>query len=254
MPIAQQVADGLQAAHEAGVVHRDLKSANVFLARDGATTRAVITDFGLATTVANEGGNWELSVTGAVIGTLAYMSPEQLRGEPATPRSDIYAFGIVLYEMVSGVLPFRALTPMAAALKRVNERPEDLRRHLPNVSMPWHDTIHRSLALEPEKRFANARDVAAALTTAPPWTSLPAVRWAATIARHRAIVTASLTYVRFLKRTTGADDHRVEPEGRAGDAHPSGGGAVRIQQRVAEARVRLHFHGARSRDSGRSWR
>ena len=206
LPIAQQIADGLHAAHEAGVVHRDLKSANVFLARDGSSTRAVITDFGLATTVAsegaNEGANWELSVTGAVIGTLAYMSPEQLRGEPATPRSDIYAFGIVLYEMVSGVLPFRALTPMAAALKRVSERPDDLRRHLPDVSMPWHDAIHRSLALEPAKRFADARDVAAALTMAPSWTSLPAVRWTATLVAIAAIVTASLTYVRFLKRTT----------------------------------------------------
>src|SRR5262249_54469219 len=140
LPLAQQIAEGLQAAHGAGVVHRDLKSANVFLAREAQGVRAVITDFGLATTVAGEGANWELSVTGAVIGTLAYMSPEQLRGEPATTRSDIYAFGIVLYEMVSGVLPFRALTPMAAALKRVSERPEDLRQHLPNVAAPWYDT------------------------------------------------------------------------------------------------------------------
>jgi len=213
LPIAQQIAEGLQAAHEAGVVHRDLKSANVFLARDGSVTRAVITDFGLATTVANEGANWELSVTGAVIGTLAYMSPEQLRGEPATPRSDIYAFGIVLYEMVSGVLPFRALTPMAAALKRVNERPEDLRRYLPDVSAPWHATIHRSLAMEPEKRFANARDVATALITTPPWTSLPAVRWTATLVAIAAIVTASATYVRFLKRTTGATTTVSSPKG-----------------------------------------
>lgn len=212
LPLAQQIAEGLQAAHEAGVVHRDLKSANVFLAQEGGTTRAVITDFGLATTVANEGANWELSITGAVIGTLAYMSPEQLRGEPATPRSDIYAFGIVLYEMVSGVLPFRALTPMAAALKRVNERPEDLRRHLPDVSIPWHDTIHRCLALEPEKRFANARDVAAALTATPSWTSLPAVRWTATILAMAAIVTASLTYVRFLKRTTAVSTTVSSPK------------------------------------------
>ena len=131
LPLAQQIAEGFQAAHEAGVVHRDLKSANVFLARAGGSVRAVITDFGLATTVSQEGGDWELTMTGVVMGTLVYMSPEQFRGEPATTLSDIYAFGVVLYEMVSGVLPFRALTPMAAALKRVNEKPEDLRLHLP---------------------------------------------------------------------------------------------------------------------------
>jgi tetratricopeptide (TPR) repeat protein/tRNA A-37 threonylcarbamoyl transferase component Bud32 len=202
LPLAQQIAEGLQAAHTAGVVHRDLKSANVFLARDGETTRAVITDFGLATTVAGEGANWELSMTGAVIGTLAYMSPEQLRGEPATPLSDIYAFGIVLYEMVSGVLPFRALTPMAAALKRVSERPEDLRRHLPDIAPPWYDAINRCLALEPEKRFASATDAAAALAATPGWWSAPWVRRTATVGAVVAIVAGSAMYVQVLKRTT----------------------------------------------------
>ena len=202
LPLARQIGEGLQAAHEAGVVHRDLKSANVFLAREDHGVRAVITDFGLATTIASDGAQWELSVTGAVIGTLAYMSPEQLRGEPATPLSDIYAFGIVLYEMVSGVLPFRALTPMAAALKRVNERPEDLRRYLPDVPRPWHDTIHRCLALDPSKRFAHATDVAVALAQPAGWTTRPLLRWTATAAMVLAIVTGSAAYVRFLKRTT----------------------------------------------------
>jgi serine/threonine protein kinase/tetratricopeptide (TPR) repeat protein len=204
LPLAQQIAEGLQAAHGAGVVHRDLKSANVFLAREGDALRAVITDFGLATTVAGEGANWELSVTGAVIGTLAYMSPEQLRGEPATPRSDIYAFGIVLYEMVSGVLPFRALTPMAAALKRVSERPEDLRQHLPNIAPPWYDAINRCLALEPEKRFITATDAAAALTLEPSWWSYPWVRRVATAAAIVAIIGGSAAYVRVLKRSTAS--------------------------------------------------
>ncbi len=215
LTVARQIAEGLQAAHEAGVVHRDLKSANVFLAQDANGMRAVITDFGLATsTVGSEGANWELSVTGAVIGTLAYMSPEQLRGEPATPRSDIYAFGIVLYEMVSGVLPFRALTPMAAALKRVNERPEDIRRHLPTISTPWYDTINRCLAVDPARRFARATDVAAALTNETPWTSRPAVRWVATILAIVAILGASAYYVRFLKRTTAG----TATSSAAGDA------------------------------------
>ena len=213
LPLARQIGEGLRAAHEAGVVHRDLKSANVFLARDGDAVRAVITDFGLATsTSVSDGGNWELSVTGAVIGTLAYMSPEQLRGEPATPLSDIYAFGIVLYEMVSGVLPFRALTPMAAALKRVNEKPEDLRRHLPEVPPAWHHTIHRCLALDPAKRFLKATDVAESLASGGSWTRRPLVRVAATIAAIGAIIAGSATYVRFLKQTTTATTTLSSPK------------------------------------------
>ena len=204
LPLARQISEGLQAAHGAGVVHRDLKSANVFLAREGDATRAVITDFGLATTVAGDHAAWELSVTGAVIGTLAYMSPEQLRGEPATPRSDIYAFGIVLYEMVTGVLPFRALTPMAAALKRVSEQPEDLRRHLPDIAAPWYETINRCLALDPQKRFTTALEAAEALTATPSWTARPWLRWTATVAAVVAIIGGSALYVRILKRTTAS--------------------------------------------------
>ena len=221
LPLARQIGEGLQAAHEAGVVHRDLKSANVFLAREGDSVRAVITDFGLATSVSSDGGNWELSVTGAVIGTLAYMSPEQLRGDPATPLSDIYAFGIVLYEMVSGVLPFRALTPMAAALKRVNEKPEDLRRHLPEVPAAWHDTIHRCLAREPAKRFLKATDVADSLASGASWTRRPIVRVAATVAVIAAIVGASAAYVRFLKQTTGSTTMSSPKAARVTHTRPS---------------------------------
>lgn len=221
LPLARQIGEGLRAAHEAGVVHRDLKSANVFLAREHDGVRAVLTDFGLATSVAGDGQNWELSVTGAVIGTLSYMSPEQLRGEPATPLSDIYAFGIVLYEMVSGVLPFRALTPMAAALKRVNEKPEDLRRHLPEVPRAWHDTIHRCLELEPSKRFLKATDVADSLESEAAWTRRPAVRWAATTAAIGAIVIGTAAYVNVLKRSTASTTMSSPKAARVTHARPA---------------------------------
>ena len=168
--IARQLCDGLSAAHRAGIIHRDFKSSNVLLVADGNSPRAVITDFGLATTAAGTAENrdrWsELSTTGEVVGTPAYISPEQLRGEPATVRSDIYALGIVLYEMVSGKLPFAADTPLAVAVKRLHTRPDDLRLHNAELPRTWYRTIEKCLAMDPRERFADAADVATSLDPA----------------------------------------------------------------------------------------
>src|SRR4029453_5041676 len=124
--IAEQMAGALSAAHRAGVVHRDVKCGNVILVPgDNGHTRAVITDFGLAREeVAEPQPSEDLShATGAMVGTAAYMSPEQVVGGRITAAADIYAFGIVLYEMVTGVKPFAGATPLATALLRLRERP-----------------------------------------------------------------------------------------------------------------------------------
>src|SRR5262249_52807457 len=111
---AAQIARGLAAAHSRGVVHRDLKPENLFVTKDGFVK---ILDFGLArrTQVGHEGTNIEtvgaLTEPGVILGTVGYMAPEQVRGEPADARSDIFAFGAVLFEMLSGSRPFRGESP-----------------------------------------------------------------------------------------------------------------------------------------------
>lgn len=160
LPLVAQIAEGLQAAHQAGVVHRDFKSGNVMLAPGPDGLRAVVTDFGLA---------WSSSVaasvtrTGALIGSPAYMAPEQVRGEEVTPATDIYAFGIVLYEMVTGNLPFSADTAVGTAIKRLREPPTLPRVHTPDLDPLWEEVILRCLESDPADRFATALEVEKAL-------------------------------------------------------------------------------------------
>ena len=160
LPLAAQIAEGLQAAHQAGVVHRDFKSGNVMLAPGPDGLRAVVTDFGLA---------WSSSVsasvtqTGTLIGSPAYMAPEQVRGEAVTPATDIYALGIVLYEMVTRSLPFSADTALGTAIKRLREPPTLPSRHAPELDPLWEEVILRCLESDPAERFATPVEVARAL-------------------------------------------------------------------------------------------
>ncbi len=119
--IARDIAMGLEAAHEAGIIHRDLKPANVLLANEG---RVVLTDFGIARAMASEAKTHE---TGMLVGTPHYMSPEQVSGRKADPRSDVYAFGLILFELLTGRLPFEGDTPIAVAAARLHRDPLDPR-------------------------------------------------------------------------------------------------------------------------------
>src|SRR5439155_5896356 len=117
-----QMAAGLGAAHDAAVVHRDFKSDNVMLVRPRASfgsERAVVTDFGLAR--AGNTGAGLLSAAGAMIGSPMYMAPEQVAGGEVGPAADLYALGVVMFEMLTGRLPFTADTPLGAALKRLEQ-------------------------------------------------------------------------------------------------------------------------------------
>jgi tetratricopeptide (TPR) repeat protein/tRNA A-37 threonylcarbamoyl transferase component Bud32 len=170
-PIIEQMAAALSAAHAADVIHRDFKTNNVMLLDTGPSRpRVVVTDFGLAHVFGDTSnhGDGGITVTGDVVGTPEYMSPEQIEGGTLTPASDIYALGIVIYEMMTGQRPFAADTPIASALQRVigptPKSPRDVRPELP---APWDRAIMRCLARYPEGRFRDAAEVAGALDDAP---------------------------------------------------------------------------------------
>jgi eukaryotic-like serine/threonine-protein kinase len=158
LPLAQQMAAALDAAHQVGVVHRDFKSANVLLV--GA--RAVVTDFGLAREAEVPSS---LSASGELVGSPEYMAPEQLEGREVTGRSDVYAFAVVLYEMVTGTLPFSAATRIATAIARLHQAPPSPRERVPSLPPSWERAILRGLERKPEARFASAGELVRALAS-----------------------------------------------------------------------------------------
>jgi TolB-like protein/Tfp pilus assembly protein PilF len=199
LPLARQMAEALAAAHEAGVVHRDFKSENVFLVpAKGGGERAVVTDFGIARG-GEEAGGPQLTSTGNVIGTPAYMAPEQIQGGPLGPAVDQYAFGVVLFEIVTGELPFQGDNPLATAARRLTEPPPSPRSLVPALDERWEAAILRCLEREPVRRFASVREVARALagepTTAVAALGAPAARRARTPAERRRRALAALLLV-----------------------------------------------------------
>lgn len=166
-PIIRQMGEALQSAHEAGVIHRDFKPSNVLLVpmqvSDRNEIRAVVTDFGLAraaTAVLSVGGEpWLESLSlSELLGTPAYMAPEQIEGRPVTAASDVYAFGLVLYEIVTGVRPFDGTTPMSAAAKRLTQPPPAPRTLAPSLNSAWEAVILRCLEREPANRLGTIRE------------------------------------------------------------------------------------------------
>jgi serine/threonine protein kinase/tetratricopeptide (TPR) repeat protein len=174
LPLAQQMCRGLEAAHAEGVIHRDFKSSNVMLVQRSAESsrpsgeglRVAITDFGIARAVAQESSVGANALTGdaGVVGTPEYMAPEQVTGGEVTEATDVYALGVVLYEMVTGRLPFSADTPLATAARRLNEAPPKPELTVPGLDPHWSRTILRCLDRDPRRRFQSALDVATALT------------------------------------------------------------------------------------------
>ncbi len=165
LPILRQIAEALQAAHRAGVIHRDFKSRNVMLvpATDGDEPRAVITDFGLARMSTNADAFKAVTVTDGVIGTPAYMAPEQVEGAEVTQAADLYALGVVMFEMVTGRLPFTGESVISTAVKRLREPPPSPREFAPLLEERWERVILRCLARKPEDRYQSAQAVLEAL-------------------------------------------------------------------------------------------
>lgn len=165
LPVIGHIAAALAAAHANGVVHRDLKSGNVFLVPNpSGGVRAVVTDFGLAwSSIHEDSSAASLTATGELVGSPAYMAPEQVRGEEATPATDVYALGVVMFEMITGELPFVGKSAFYTALKRLQEPAPSPRVHLSDLDPAWEATILRCLERDPAARFPTVRHVVRSL-------------------------------------------------------------------------------------------
>jgi serine/threonine-protein kinase len=158
--IIGQIGDALDYAHGKGVVHRDLKPSNILMDERG---NCLLSDFGIARI---SGGGGHLTMTGTQIGTPTYMSPEQAEGQPGGPASDIYSLGVVLYELVSGRVPFEADTPIAIAVKHVMAQVPPPRSHNPHLPAAVEAVVLKALARAPGDRYATVHDLTAALSLA----------------------------------------------------------------------------------------
>ncbi|KFA91870.1 serine/threonine-protein kinase [Archangium violaceum] len=172
--LAEQMAGALDAAHAAQIIHRDFKPGNVMLVTAPPAAggpRAVVTDFGLARGELLE-GDGSTSRDGHIVGSPSYMSPEQVEGLPLSPASDIYSFGLVLFEMVTGRRPFVAETPTATSLLRLRQAPPSPLEFVPELDSSWAEVLLRCLERQPEKRFATASEAIAALRSGEPTPAL----------------------------------------------------------------------------------
>lgn len=156
----RQICSAVAYAHKNGVIHRDIKPSNVVISPQG---EAILTDFGIAKMVGKE----QFTATGAVIGTAAYISPEQIEGKQVDHRTDIYAIGVMLFEMVSGKTPFIAESIMTLMMKHVNDPLPDLHKLQPGLDLKLVSIIEKSLAKNPEDRYQNANEIASELLTVP---------------------------------------------------------------------------------------
>ncbi|MFQ6046808.1 MAG: bifunctional serine/threonine-protein kinase/formylglycine-generating enzyme family protein [Gemmatimonadales bacterium] len=168
--ILKEVASALELAHRRSVIHRDIKPHNVLLEKE--TGRALLTDFGIARTA--EGGT--LTATGMVVGTPAYMSPEQVTGDKVDHRADIYALGVLGYEMLAGRPPFTGATPQAMLYQRVAHDPEPIERVNPDVPEWLSSVVNGCLASDPAKRIDSAGEIARALGATTPVSGSQAMR------------------------------------------------------------------------------
>lgn len=157
LKVIEQVAQGVAAAHSKDIVHRDIKPGNVLITPDGAVK---VADFGIARAVSD---SKQLTEPGVVWGTTAYLSPEQIRGDTATPASDVYSIGVVLYEMLSGKPPFQGEDRVAIALQHLHDEPTPLSEKNPKVPRGIEYIINRAMSKQASQRYSDADEFARAI-------------------------------------------------------------------------------------------
>ncbi|MDQ5820634.1 MAG: protein kinase, partial [Actinomycetota bacterium] len=158
LELALQIGRGLAFAHSQGLVHRDVKPQNVLMNGDD---QAKVTDFGIARSIDVDVG---VTQTGTVLGTSAYIAPEQASGGDITPQTDVYSFGVVLYELLTGEVPFPGESFVAVAMKHINDPVPDLREQRAEIPPRLAAAVQRSLAKEPEQRFTSMDELVAELS------------------------------------------------------------------------------------------
>ena len=163
--ITDQAAQALASAHGAGLVHRDVKPGNILLIDDGPVPHVKVTDFGIARATIDDArlANTDLTDPGTVMGTMKYIAPEVVEGHAADGRSDVYGLGVVLFEMLTGRVPFEACTPLATAIARLNEDPPRPRQLRAGVPRSLEQVTLKALARDPSDRYASAEELRAAL-------------------------------------------------------------------------------------------
>ncbi|HZQ28456.1 MAG TPA: protein kinase [Acidimicrobiales bacterium] len=161
--VAGDVLGALGAAHKAGILHRDVKPGNILFGDDGC---AKVADFGIAKSVEAVGN--DATTAGMLLGTPRYLAPERIDGEPATPSSDLYALGVVLYEALSGRKAFQGDTPVTTAYSVQHDTPEPLTSLRPGLTPALTDVIERAMSRDPHRRFHSAEEMQAALAPASP--------------------------------------------------------------------------------------
>jgi serine/threonine protein kinase len=168
--LLKQMCAGLHHAHELQIIHRDLKPENVMLVHDddGGVERAVVMDFGLAKERRADPAIAKLTATGIILGTPEFMSPEQIRGKPLDGRSDIYALGIVAYEMFTGKLPFQGRNAQEMMIARLRSQPIAIRTLRPDVPDAVENALTKAMQTNPDDRFTTAIEFAEALTGSNP--------------------------------------------------------------------------------------
>ena len=154
--IVSQVAAALDAAHTRGLVHRDVKPGNVLVSGDPGAEHVYLTDFGITKRMADTSG---LTASGMLVGTVDYLAPEQILGRRADARSDIYALGCMLYEVLAGTVPFPRETEVAKIFAHVNDAPEPLRRIAPAVPAELEAVVAKAMAKNPDDRYLSAGDM-----------------------------------------------------------------------------------------------